>query len=88
MQIGLRTLITDNCTRTEQAEANAWAGGYSNLAATLANLAAYMNISPHPGDPFRSDHTVFMDPSTLHHGFGLTRWVIGWIGFWVGEGKT
>ena len=65
VQIGLRTLITDNCTRTEQIKANAWAGGYSNLAAMLANLAAYMNISLHPGVPSRSDRTVFMDLSLL-----------------------
>ena len=24
--------------------------------------------------------------TTLHHGFGLTRWTIGWIGFWIGFG--
>lgn len=65
VQIGLRTLITDDCTATEQAKANAWAGGYSNLAATLANLAAYTSILPHPEIPYRSDYTVFMDLSLL-----------------------
>ena len=65
VQIGLRTLITDDCTKSEQAKANAWAGGYSNLAAAWANLAAYMDLLPHAGVPYRSDHTIFMDLSLL-----------------------
>lgn len=63
VQIGLRTLITDDCTKTEQAKANAWAGGYSSLAAALANLAAYMDLLPRTGLSYRSGHTIFMDLS-------------------------
>lgn len=46
VQIGLRTLITDVCSHDEQAQANAWASRYSNFAAAIANLLAYVDFLP------------------------------------------
>ena len=60
VQIGLRTLITDDCTPSEQANANAWASAYSNFAATMANLAAYADLLPHSWGANAQGMTVFM----------------------------
>ncbi|KAH8899815.1 MFS general substrate transporter [Thozetella sp. PMI_491] len=50
VQVGLRALITDNCTPIQQARANTWAGRHSNLAGALAYLAAYLDLPRHlPG---------------------------------------
>ena len=65
VQIGLRTLVTDDCTKMEQAKANAWAGFYSNLAAALANLVAYVDFFPHATVTDRCGNTVFSDMSML-----------------------
>ncbi|KAL8895918.1 MAG: hypothetical protein Q9207_007953, partial [Kuettlingeria erythrocarpa] len=66
VQIGLRTLITDACSDREQSKANAWATTYNNIAATLANLAAWNNILPHPAAVDNPpDRTVFRDLSVL-----------------------
>ena len=65
VQIGLRTLVTDDCTKVEQANANAWAGFYSNLAAASANLLAYMDFLPHATIIDRCGGTVFVDMSLL-----------------------
>ncbi|KAL8750570.1 MAG: hypothetical protein Q9184_006379 [Pyrenodesmia sp. 2 TL-2023] len=65
VQIGLRTLITDGCSDWEQTKANAWATTYNNLAATLANLAAWSNVLPHTTNKSPRDHTVFIDLSVL-----------------------
>ena len=46
VQVGLRTLITDGCSHDEQAQANAWASRYSNFAAVIANLLAYVDFLP------------------------------------------
>lgn len=46
VQVGLRTLITDGCSHDEQAHANAWASRYSNFAAVIANLLAYVDFLP------------------------------------------
>lgn len=46
IQVGLRALITDDCSRNEQAYASAWASRCSNLAAGTANLIAYLDILP------------------------------------------
>jgi solute carrier family 45 protein 1/2/4 len=43
VQVGLRALISDGYTPTEQVRASAWASSYSNLAAALGNLSACMN---------------------------------------------
>lgn len=63
VQIGLRTLITDGCSPSEQASANAWASAYSNLAATMANLAAYVDLLPQSWDSDAQGFTVFMKMS-------------------------
>lgn len=46
VQVGLRTLITDACSHDEQSQANAWASRYSNFAAVIANLLAYVDFLP------------------------------------------
>lgn len=63
VQIGLRTLITDACSDRDQTKANAWATTYNNIAATLANLAAWNNMLPHAATA--PDRTVFKDLSVL-----------------------
>lgn len=65
VQLGLRTLITDDLTELEQAKANAWASTYSNLAATLANCVAYTNIFPLTRQISQQSHTVFTDLSMV-----------------------
>lgn len=65
VQIGLRTLITDGCSDREQSKANAWATTYNNLAATLANLAAWANMLPHATNDSQRERTVFIDLSVL-----------------------
>ncbi|KAH6648861.1 major facilitator superfamily domain-containing protein [Truncatella angustata] len=47
IQVGLRALITDNCTPIQQAEANTWAGRHINFAGVLAYLAAYLDLPRH-----------------------------------------
>lgn len=49
VQIGLRTLITDDCSESEQSKANARASTHINLAAVLSNLAAFTRILPSKG---------------------------------------
>jgi solute carrier family 45, member 1/2/4 len=61
VQVGLRALIADGCTPNEQVKANAWASGYSNLAAALSNLSAYTDGSYTQ----RFGHRVFKDMSLL-----------------------
>ena len=60
-QVGLRALIADGCTPSEQVKSSAWASYYSNLAAALGNLSAYMD-GPYAQ---RFDHTVFKNMSVL-----------------------
>ncbi|KAL3707263.1 hypothetical protein TMatcc_005240 [Talaromyces marneffei ATCC 18224] len=49
LQVGLRALITDYGTLTQQAEANTWAGRHVNFAAVLAFSAAYLDFPQHFG---------------------------------------
>ncbi|EED20599.1 hypothetical protein TSTA_038100 [Talaromyces stipitatus ATCC 10500] len=42
VQVGLRALITDRGTPTEQAECNAWAGRHTNFASVLGTAPAAM----------------------------------------------
>lgn len=44
VQVGLRALVTDNCTSLQQSRANTWAGRHINFAGTLAYLAAYVDL--------------------------------------------
>ncbi|KAJ5113797.1 major facilitator superfamily domain-containing protein [Penicillium angulare] len=46
VQGGLRALITDDCSRDEQSYANAWASRFGNLAGSIANLLAYLDLLP------------------------------------------
>lgn len=62
VQVGMRALITDDCSPDEQARANAWAGRYSNFAAAAANLLAYMDFLPHAAGHSR---TAFKDMALL-----------------------
>lgn len=57
-QIALHTLVTNACTKVEQAKANAWAGFYSNLAATLVNVFACLDLLPHAIVTNNCGHTV------------------------------
>jgi hypothetical protein len=47
VQVGLRALITDNCTQLEQSKANTWAGRHVNFAGALAYLVAYLDLPRH-----------------------------------------
>ena len=42
VNIGLRTLVTKDCSKDEQVKANAWAGSYGNLAAAFVNFTVYV----------------------------------------------
>ena len=84
VQIGLRTLVTGDCTKVEKTIANAWAGVYSNLAAALVNLSAYLNFLPHAIIIDNCGHTVFMDMSSL----AITILTVTMIGSCVSVRKT
>ena len=65
VQIALRTLVTDGCSYSEQRKANAWAGTYINLAAVMANLAAFMDLLPHTRSVDESSNSLFQGLSLL-----------------------
>ncbi|KAK7948431.1 uncharacterized protein PG986_009317 [Apiospora aurea] len=56
VHVGLRALITDDCTPIQQSEANTWAGRHSSLGGALAFLTAYLDLWHGFG---RLDKTVF-----------------------------
>ena len=47
VQVGLRALITDNCTQLQQSKANTWAGRHVNFAGALAYLMVYLDLLRH-----------------------------------------
>ena len=44
VHVGLRALITDDCTPTQQSEANTWAGRHSSFGGAFAFLTAYLDL--------------------------------------------
>jgi hypothetical protein len=44
VQVGLRAILTDSSTVSQQADANVWAGRHINFAAALGYLTAYINL--------------------------------------------
>jgi solute carrier family 45, member 1/2/4 len=47
VQVGLRALITVNCTPLQRSNANTWAGRHANFAGVLAYLIAYLDLPRH-----------------------------------------
>ena len=84
VQIGLRTLVTGDCTKVGKAKANAWAGVYSNLAAALVNLPANLDFLPHAIIIDNCGHTVFVDMRLL----ALTILTVTMIGSYVSVRET
>ncbi|KAK8134131.1 general alpha-glucoside permease [Apiospora sp. TS-2023a] len=44
VHVGLRALITDDCTPAQQSEANTWAGRHSSFGAAFSFLTAYLDL--------------------------------------------
>ncbi|KAK8006595.1 hypothetical protein PG991_012892 [Apiospora marii] len=44
VHVGLRALITDDCTPAQQSEANTWAGRHSSFGGAFAFLTAYLDL--------------------------------------------
>lgn len=60
VQVGMRALITDGCSSSEQTCANVWAGRYNSAGGVIGNLAAFAD-SHYRGLIEDEDRTILMD---------------------------